>query len=231
MYETKLDQFSGPLDLLLSLIENQKLSISQVSLANVTDQYLSYLDGLAENNATELADFLVVATKLLIIKSKSLLPKNEEDEEDSADQLELQLRMYKEYLEAVKKIEKIIKEKKVIFSRDRIQVNFEPVFSPPPACNAQDLKIVFEQIIGRIDYIVNLPQKILEKVVSLSEIVTSIRESLAKTSKMNFKNLISGAKTKSEIVVCFMALLELIKSGEAIVNQDGIFDEITVEKI
>lgn len=231
MYETKLEQFQGPLDLLLHLIEGQKLAISQVSLANVTDQYLQYLDKLTETNASDLSDFLVVATKLLVIKSKSLLPAVEDDEEDSADQLELQLKMYKEYLEATKKIEKIIHNKNFSFSRDRLMVNFEPTFSPPPSCVPSDLRNAFEAIISRIDYIVNLPQRVLEKVVSLSEMVSSIRQNLLNMPKMNFKNLISSAKNKSEIVVCFMALLELIKSGEAMVNQNNIFDDIEVEKI
>ena len=231
MYEIKLDQFTGPLDLLLQLIENQKLDITQVSLAKVTDQYLAYLDTSNDVGASELADFLTVATKLLIIKSKGLLPTNIEDEEDSADQLELQLKMYKEYLEATKKIEQMLKERRFSFSRDRLVVNFEPTFSPPQGCTAGDLKDAFEQIIGRIDYVVNLPQKVLERAVSLKEMVASIRDNLSKAVKLNFKSVIASAKSKTEIVVCFMALLELIKGGEALVSQDGIFDEILVERI
>ncbi|MFA6422245.1 MAG: ScpA family protein [Candidatus Buchananbacteria bacterium] len=231
MYQIKLEQFDGPLDLLLQLIENQKLNISQVSLGKVTDQYLQYLDSLQEVGASDLADFLVIATKLLIIKSKTLLPINEDDEEDSADQLELQLKMYKEYLEATKKIEKIINDKRFAFSRDRIAISHEPTFSPPPSCNTEILRDYFEQIIGRIDYIVNLPQRVLEKVVSLTEVVENIRRNLAGASKLDFKSIISEAKSKSEVVVCFMALLELIKNGEILVGQDGIFDNITVEKI
>lgn len=231
MYEIKLDQFTGPLDLLLQLIENQKLDISQVSLAKVTDQYLAYLDTSNDVGASELADFLTVATKLLIIKSKGLLPTNIEDEEDSADQLELQLKMYKEYLEATKKIEQMLKERRFSFSRDRLVVNFEPTFSPPQGCTAGDLKDAFEQIIGRIDYVVNLPQKVLERAVSLKEMVASIRDNLSKAVKLNFKSVIASAKSKTEIVVCFMLLLELIKGGEALVSQDGIFDEILVERI
>lgn len=231
MYEIKLEQFQGPLDLLLHLIEGQKLDISQVSLAKVTDQYLQYLDKLSDTNASDLADFLVIATKLLVIKSKSLLPAVDDDEEDSADQLELQLKMYKEYLEATKKIEQIIRDKNFSFSRDRLMVNFEPTFSPPPSCVSEDLKNAFEAIINRIDYIVNLPQSVMEKVVSLSEMVSNIRQNLQNIPKINFNSLISGAKNKSEVVVFFMALLELIKNGEAMVNQNNIFDDIEVEKM
>ena len=80
MYEIKTEQFQGPLDLLLSLIESQKLDISQIALAQVTDQYLTYLDQSQDIGATELADFLVVATKLLIIKSRILLPQTADED-------------------------------------------------------------------------------------------------------------------------------------------------------
>ncbi len=230
MYEIKTEQYSGPLELLLKLIEEQKLNISQISLAKVTDQYLTYLDKLKEINASDLADFLVIATKLLIIKSKSVIPANVEDEEDSADQLEMQLKMYKQYLLATKKIESILKEKNFVFTRERIVLNFEPAFSPPENCEASDLRNAFENILNRIDYIVRLPQKIMEKTVSLNDVVESMRNNLKSAEKIIFRSLISQAKSKGEVVVYFMALLQLIKNGEALVNQDTIFDEIIVQK-
>lgn len=231
MYQTNLEQFQGPLDLLLQLIENQKLDISQVSLANVTDQYLSYLDNLQNINAEELADFLVVATKLLVIKSRILLPQLDDEEEDSAEQLEAQLRLYKDYQEAAKIIEQILAEKNECFSREKVAFNFQPSFSPPEGLMAGDLQAIFSEVIKRIDYVVNLPQKVMERVMTLTEMVTNIRDTLGKMQKFSFHHVLSGAKSRSDIVVCFMALLELIKAGEVAVNQQGVFDEITVEKI
>lgn len=231
MYKIELEHFNGPLDLLLQLIEGQKLDISQVSLAKVTDQYLQYLDQLTELSAGDLADFLVVATKLLVIKSKSLLPVQDDDEEDSADQLEAQLRMYKEYLEATKKLETMVKEGNFCFGREKLAVSFEPSFSPPPSLATSDLKAAFEQIIGRIDYVVNLPKKVLDRAISLAEVVSNMRQSLAMAKKTDFRTLVSQAKSKSEVVVHFMALLEMIKAGEVAVTQDGILDEIMVEGI
>ncbi len=230
MLNYELEQFSGPLDLLLNLIEAEKLDISQVSLAKVTDQYLAYLDASIDLPATELADFLVVATKLLVIKSKTLLPKMADEEEDSAEQLEAQLKMYKEYLEASKKIEAMIALKHYAFTRERLPIDFRPKFSPPPNLQLSDLQSMFEEVIKRIEYVTSLPQKIMERAVSLKEMVSGIREALQRAQKMNFREVIAQAKSKAEVVVCFMALLELIKSGEAAVNQKGIFDEIEVEK-
>ena len=215
----------------MNLIEEQKLDISQVSLAKVTDQYLKYLDDHKDLAATDLADFLTVATKLLVIKSKTLLPQMADDEDDSAEQFEAQLKMYKEYLEAAKKIEAILAQNNYTFTRERPPLDFRPKFSPPSNLVGADLASVMAEIIKRIEYITQLPEKIMERVVSLKEIVGDIRSALARAQKISFRDVLSKVKSKAEAVVCFMALLELIKSGEAAVNQKGIFDEIEVEKV
>ncbi len=230
MYQTNLEQFQGPLDLLLQLIEGQKLDISQVALAQVTDQYLSYLDKLQNIAAEDLADFLVIATKLLVIKSKLLLPQLADEEEDSAEELEAQLRMYRDYQEASARIEQMIGEENFSFSREKIAVTLKPAFSPPANVTAQLLQEIFSEVVRRVDYIVNLPQKVMEKVVSLTEMVSGIREKIKTMQKFSFHYLLSGAKTRGDVVVCFMALLELIKAGEVAVNQKGVFDEIEVER-
>lgn len=231
MYQTNLEQFQGPLDLLLQLIEGQKLDISQVALAQVTDQYLGYLDKLENIAAEELADFLVIATKLLVIKSKLLLPQLADEEEDSAQELEAQLRMYRDYQEAAQLIEKMISEEKFSFSREKIAVTLQPAFSPPGNVTADLLQEIFSEVVRRVDYVVNLPQKVMERVVSLTEMVSGIRERLSTMQKFSFHRLLDGAKSRGDVVICFMALLELIKTGEVAVNQKGIFDEIEVEKV
>lgn len=230
-YKIALEKFQGPLDLLLQLIESREMDISQIALAEVTDGYLAYLDSHQEISATELADFLVVATKLLVIKSKTLIPQLADDEDDSAEQLEAQLKMYKDYLEASKNIEKIILGNNFLFSRDKISFNFETTFSPPKSLVASDLSAIYLEILGRIDYVVNLPQKVLEQTVTLKEKVTNIRNIIFKLNKINFRDVLLDAKSKTEVVVSFMALLELIKSGEVAVNQAGVFDDIYVEKV
>lgn len=231
MYKIELEQFEGPLDLLLSLIESAELDISQVALAKVTDQYLAYLDAHQDLPAHDLADFLTVATKLLVIKSKTLLPQMADEEEDSAEQLEAQLKMYKEYLEAAKKIEELLAANNYSFTRERLPVDFRPKFSPPQKMTVADLSAIFSDIIRRIEYITSLPEKIMERVVSLQDMVGDIRTALSQAHKMTFRQVLGQAKCKADMVVCFMALLELIKSGEAAVTQKGIFDEIELEKM
>ena len=230
-YKIDLEKFQGPLDLLLQLIESREMDISQVALAEVTDGYLAYLDSHPEISATELADFLIVATKLLVIKSKTLIPQLADDEEDSAEQLEAQLRMYKDYLDASKNIEKIISASNFLFSRDRISFNFETTFSPPKLLIANDLRTIYAEILSRIDYVVNLPQRVMEQTISLKEKVNNIRNIILKLKKINFRDVLLDTKSKTEVVVSFMALLELIKSGEVAVNQVGVFDDIYIEKV
>jgi len=231
MYQTNLEQFQGPLDLLLQLIEGQKLDISQVALAQVTDQYLGYLDKLQNIAAEDLADFLVIATKLLVIKSKLLLPQLADEEEDSAEQLEAQLKLYRDYQEAAAQIEKIISQEKFSFSRERVSQALKPTFSPPENATADLLYEIFSEVIRRVDYVVNLPQKVMERVVSLTEMVSGIRERLRTMRKFSFHHLLEKTSSRGDVVICFMALLELIKAGEVAVNQKGVFDEIEVEKV
>jgi len=229
-YKIDLEKFQGPLDLLLQLIEKKEMDISQVALAEVTDQYLAYIDSHQDIGAIELADFLVIATKLLVIKSKTLLPQLVDDEEDSAEQLEAQLKMYKDYLDASKNIEKIIASGKFLFGRDKISVNMEATFSPPKSLVVDNLASIYAEILGRIDYVVNLPQKVMQQTVTLKEKVNNIRDIILRLKKINFRDVLIDANNKTDMVVSFMALLELIKSGEIAVNQAGVFDDIHTEK-
>src|SRR5512147_3265515 len=110
----KMEKFEGPLDLLLQLIEQEKLSISEISLSKIADQYLESLGQVAEKDPDELADFLVVAAKLLLIKSRELLPSAAPAEEEGPS-LESQLKMYKIFWEAAQRIEAQIKKRRWIF--------------------------------------------------------------------------------------------------------------------
>ena len=112
MYKIKLEQFEGPLDLLLQLIEKEDLNINQISLARIADEYINYVNSRKNIPLDELSDFLLVASKLLYIKSKSLLPYLEWNEaEDEAIELEEQLKLYREFLDASQKVESLIKQK------------------------------------------------------------------------------------------------------------------------
>ena len=114
----KIDKFEGPLGLLLQLIEKEELDITQISLAKIADQYIEYIKQAKELKPEELADFLVVAAKLLLIKSRALLPFLKGEAEQEIQEFEEQLRMYQEFLSAAKKLEIIIGQKRFSFARE-----------------------------------------------------------------------------------------------------------------
>ena len=144
MYQVKLEKFEGPLDLLLQLIEQADLDITEVSIAKVVEQFMIYLEQVEEKNPEELADFLVVAAKLLLIKSRALLPNLSLGDEDDGLNLESQLKIYKKYYDASKIIEKILAEKKVLFTREKIPVDVEVIFNPPESLTTEKLQKMLE---------------------------------------------------------------------------------------
>jgi segregation and condensation protein A len=229
-YTIHLQQFQGPLDLLLQLIEEQKLDITQLSLAQVTDQYIEYLDQSPEIDPRELADFLVVAAKLLLIKSKELLPVLDWEQEEEASDLEKQLKIYKEYYEASKILHKIILKKNFTFVREKPPITIAPIFSPPKWLTKDVLAQTFQDVLKNLEPIVKLPQETIKRVISMKEKIRQIRELILEKAQINFGYLVKDSKSKVEIVVSFLALLELVKQKIVVVEQEGMFGEISIMK-
>ncbi|MDD5043570.1 MAG: ScpA family protein [Patescibacteria group bacterium] len=228
MYNIKIGKFEGPLDLLLGLIEEQELDITQVSLAEVTEQYLGYLDQIEKRHPEELADFLVVASKLIYIKSKNLIPSLEIDED--AQELEYQLKIYKEYLTAAQDIEKMISKKRFVFSREKAII-IEPTFSPPPKLTKDILARAFAAILGRIEPIIELPKRAIVRAMSIKEKISQLRDRILAQATLSFQEFTKGAKGKTDIIVSFLAVLELVKQKIIDVKQPEIFQDITIERI
>lgn len=229
-----MEQFEGPLGLLLSLIEKEEMDITQVSLAKVADQYIDFIKSRENINPDEMADFLVVAAKLLLIKSKALLPFLYPEEEKEIEELEEQLRMYKEFLEAAKKIEKIIGKKKFMFPREfnrkAILANVN-LFSPPKNLTKEAMLIIINDIINHLSVPLKLDEEKMEHKISIEEKILFIQKSLIERIKLNFSNMIKGAKSKTEAIVSFLALLELLKQQEIFAEQDELFHDILITSI
>jgi len=228
---SKLEKFEGPLDLMLQLIEASDLDVTEVSIAKVAEQFMQYLQSVEEKNPEELADFLVVAAKLLLIKSRALLPNLSFDNEEDGINLEDQLRMYKKYYEASKVVERILAEKKVLFSRDKIPLDIEVVFNPPSYLNSEKLKKIFLEVLKGIEPIIKLPKKSMLRAISIKEKIESIRNKIMTVLQMNFNDLLLGSKDKTDVIVTFLGVLELVKQRVVVVKQDSMFEEIVIEKI
>jgi len=229
-YQIKLQDFEGPLELLLTLINDNKLDISKISLTQITDEYLEYINDNQSLDIDEMADFLVVAARLLYIKSKLILPEalNFGEDEDQIE-LEKQLKIYKEYYQARKIIQQIINQKKFSYSRTSPLIKIKAQFRPPKNIKILDLKTKFEKIINSIQPLIEIKEKrTLNKTISIIEKINYIKSILNNKSQIQFQEILKDQKNKTEIIVSFLALLELIKQKTILVEQKSMFKQIII---
>ena len=233
MYNVKLEQFEGPLDLLLELIGKEKLDITDISLAQVADQYLNYLEEEREINLANLSDFLTLASKLILIKSKSLLPLlalDKEEEEEIADLAE-QIAEYKKFKDVANKLKKMELSEKTSYSRE-VFFGVQTVFNPPSDLAVNDLKQIFENLLSQIPVMDKLKEKRIEKVISLREKINGLKRILEKRVKTTFQKLTRsgvGEKIdKVETIISFLALLEMVKQRIVVAEQVEIFNDIEI---
>ncbi len=228
MHSFSLEQFEGPLDLLLQLIEQQELDITTVSLAKVTDQYLRYLEQLEQIMPEEVADFLLVASKLIYLKSKYLLPNLTVADEQDAGDLERQLKMYQQFYEASKVIEQMIGKQRFAYVREQpMKIQFAQEFTPPPSMKPSDLATAMRSVIERLGEIKILPRIMMAKAVSIKERIQHFRELLTSNVEMNFSRFLNK-ENKVDTIVSFLALLELVKQRFVTVEQTQLFTDITI---
>lgn len=228
-YLVKLEQFEGPLDLLLQLIEREELSITEISLAQVTDDFLTAIREGGVVMPEELADFLVVAAKLILIKSRMLLPGLEIEEEEGKS-LEAQLKLYREFIEASRLIAKRIGEKKILYPRPRPFIERVPKFSPPPHLTAEDLTAVFRKVIHNLEPLLRLPKAAIERAVSVHEKMQIIQQLIREKASIQFADLMKRSETKTDVIVNFLAILELAKQRLIEIEQQALFHDIVIHK-
>jgi len=230
-YKIKLEKFEGPLDLLLQLIEQDEMDITQVSLATVTEQYLVYINSAGDIRTEELADFLVVAAKLLLIKSRTLLPQLQLDDEEETTELEQQLKIYREFHEASKVLHKMVLKKHFLFARDRMVVKVDNIFNPPSSITADKLHMLFAGVLKEIEPWVNLPREVLVKTISIRERISNLQQLIKQEANLSFRELLKGSKNKTDVIITFLAILELVKQQSIAVVQKGVFDDIQVQRL
>jgi len=231
MYTVHDEKFDGPLDLLLSLIEKEQLDITQISLAKITSSYLAMI-GEMDGESSDLADFLVVAAKLLYIKSKNLIPSAAtEEEEAEIEDLEARLREYSQFKAAAKHLESVLSEETRSFTRKAANEN--PIsFTPPRDIDSGGLFAIFQEILQRANE--DVPQTTAvkqEPKVTLEEKRDYIVKHLSKAKKVSFRKILSSAKTKIDVIVTFLAILEMVKQKEIRVEQEGTFADFWVMSV
>ncbi len=231
MQSVKLQQFEGPLDLLLSLIEQRELDITKLALAEVTEQFLQYIKQLESVDPTTLADYLSIAAKLLVIKSKAILPtlEVEMEEEDAGQDLESRLLLYKQFKEAAKYLKKLDSKRQQSWTR---VVAFEERinFYPDPNVTTKELYDAVLHILQGLKELDNLPKAKIKEAISIQEKIDHLRDSLSQQIETRLSDLLKTAKNKSEVIITFLALLELIKQKIFVADQESLFTEVIIKK-
>jgi segregation and condensation protein A len=227
MYNVRLEKFEGPIELLLELIEKEKLDIAELSLARVADQYLEYIKNNDAIRLGHLADFLSVASRLIFIKSRTLLPmlKFSDEEEEEIKDLARQLEEFKKFKDVSVKIGSLARLKRFCYARPGF-LGVRTVFYPPENINVYDLKKNFLKILSEIPVIEKLQEEIVNEVITLEEKINDLEHMLRQKVESSFSELVAGATNKVDVIVSFLAMLEMVKQKIIQVEQKELFRDI-----
>lgn len=241
----KLQVFEGPLDLLLHLIEKNKVDIYDIPIVTITEQYLEYVNGLQENNMDIMSEFLVMAGTLLQIKSKMLLPreeKEEEEEEDPRAELVRRLLEYKMYKYAALELKDMeLDASKNLYKKPTIPdevKEYKEDIDPATLVDGMTLsmlndifKSVMRKQVDKIDPIRSKFGTIEKEEINIEDRMIQVREEVRGLKGINFRTLLESQPTRMNIIVTFMSILELMKVGAIIIRQDEIFGEIIIDSL
>lgn len=235
-YAIKLENFEGPLDLLCHLIDKNKMNINDISLSTITDQYIEYINKMEEMNLEVTSEFLIMASTLIYLKSKSLLPKEVDDEEEiSEEELLRRIIEYKKYKEITKKLRQMYNENSVRFYKlpDTIKL---PKQKLEEKYEKQAIVSAYENVVRINNEKVNQNAQNIEKIAitdkyTVASKVKDILKELVKKPKFVFNHLFSLKRCeKEEVVTAFSGLLELSRRNKVLTKQEELFGDISVEK-
>ena len=235
-YAIKIDNFEGPLDLLCHLIDKNKMNIYDINISKITDQYIYYLNEQEKLNLEIASEFLVMASTLLFLKSKNLLPKQEEDEEEiTEEELIRRIIEYKKF----KEISKILKENYLVNSNRYFKAEEQITLPKQKIEKDYDATIIpelYENLVNRNNEKINKNAKNIEKIAitdnyTVASKVKEMFKILVKQKKFVFNKLFSiKKKNKQEVVTAFSGLLELSRRSKVETTQEKLFGDITVER-
>lgn len=233
-YKIKTEVYSGPLDLLLQLIEKAELDITHLSLAQVTDQYLEYMHHLEVQDPAEVSAFLVIAAKLVQIKSSALLPRTNipslQPEEDPGEALARQLILYKKF----KDLSKFLEDRESAGLHTYLRLDSNPSVQIPSRLDLSELTLddlvqAARDVFGDLSSLPPLSEVVSSPRFSIRQKINIILETLQRSGSTTFSRVLSSKTSRLEVVVTFLALLELIKRHMVGANQEALFSEISLQ--
>ena len=232
-YTIKTELFSGPLEKLLELIEERKLEITAMNLAEVTGDFLNYLKNIQEKTEPGiLADFVVIASKLILIKSKALLPNLEltKDEETEIKDLETRLKIYNEFRIAAQHIKKLVEKETRSYSRPLLAaLEKQAVFYPPQELKLSDLSRAALNLADLLKKITLEPQKIKSAIITIEQKIEELLQRFQTAAEHSFKE-VTMSRPKAEVVIFFLAILHLLKDRIINIEQKGDFEDILIKR-
>ena len=236
-YKVRLDIFEGPLDLLLYLIKKDEVDIHSISIERITKQYLDYIDTFKMLNIDLASEFIVMAANLMYIKSRTLLPKAEQppeediEEDDPRWELIRQLIEYKKFKDAAGYLSRKETEQEDYFAHvpEKVAPPVEDADEPLPDVNIFDLIRAFQNVLKRFEEANDLGD-IVDDRYTVADKIEYLLGELKPGGRMKFSSLFAEATSKSEVIVTFLAVLELMKMNQFRISQDHILGDIEVER-
>lgn len=236
-YEVKIDNFEGPLDLLLHLIKESKVDIWEISIADIAEEYLAYIQKMEKLNLDIASEYLVMASELIEMKSRMLLPRQEkevgeEEEEDPKERLIRRLVEYQKYKEITKNFKELESLRQEFYTKapDNLKEYVEEGVVPSSDVTLEDLMLAFQKFLNRKELEKPLQTTVTKKEITVEERRKSIRDILTKRKRVDFFELFEVV-TKEYIVVTFLAILEMAKKQELLIKQESDFSQIMIEVV
>ncbi len=236
MDDLLIGDFEGPLDLLLHLIKKSKMEILDIEISDITNKYLKYIESMKELNLDIASEYLIMASELIEIKSKKLLPytedSNESDEENPENILKERLLEYQKYKQSTDIFRNLEENRSLYYTKmpEKLNLYTEQKLENDGSVTVYDLLDAFKKLLERQEFNKPLNTKITKKELSVRERIDKIRSILNIKKKINFIDLFDDFN-KSYVVVTFLSILEMTKNKEIIIKQENNFSDIYLERV
>ena len=226
-FSIKTDSYEGPFEILLDLIEARKLLVNDLTLANITEDYIKHVQSQETFPVEETANFIQIAATLLLIKSKSLIPDLILTEEETADVEDLKRRLaaYEKVREASRELARLYGKTTMLAAGERAQ---EPFFAPSRDLSKEALAEALARVLAAREAVEELPEARVKPLISIEEVMDQLAKRVQSALTLSFKDFAGDKKEKVEVIVSFLALLELVKQGAVHAEQYGEHGDIRI---
>lgn len=226
-FSIKTDAYEGPFEVLLDLIEERKLLVNDLTLANITEDFIQHVQAQEAFPVEEAANFIHIAATLLLIKSKSLIPDIELSDDENADVEDLKRRLlaYEKVREASREIARIYGKKVLLPAGERAP---DVVFAPSQDLSAAALAEALARVLAAREVVEELPEARVKPLVTIEEMMERLAKRVQTAMTISFKDFAEDVKERTEVIVSFLALLELVKQGAVAAEQYGAHGDIRI---